>query len=154
MQTMLTVKEVANELGYNPEVIRKLIRSGAIPCIRLHKQRLRIKKSWLDKMLSEDTEAQFNQAKEDKILGIPETKPVEIVTNNNKEVIDMTNKKTEITEITTTKPKVKEFIPNPKKRITKARIITQPEDEPYIEDEPEDEDEINLDEYKGIGNYD
>jgi excisionase family DNA binding protein len=161
MQTMLTVKEVAIELGYNPEIIRKLIRQGKIPCIRLHKQRIRIKKSWLDKMLSEDTVNQFNQAKEDKSLGI--TEPKAEILNENKEVENVTKNNAETTEITTTKPKVKQFIPNPKKRMKKEVIEPEYTEDSLDDNEPDnfvddndngDSDQGFLEDYKGIGNYD
>ena len=159
MQNMLTIKEVADKLGYTPEVIRKCIKQGSIPCVRIHKQRIRIKRSWLDKVLADyPTQAEYNQALEDKRLALPEVEPkTEILIKPeiaiNSEVIDMAKKKAETTEITTTKPKVKQFIPNPKKRQPKPAVEPD-QDEPEYYPEPEAEDNDIFKDYQGIGNYD
>jgi excisionase family DNA binding protein len=177
MKRYLTVKEVANELEYSTRAILSMIKQGAIPAVRLKKQRIRVKRSWLDKILADiPTEKEYKQAQEDirfnadnQPKAITST-PVIVEPENNIEVKeDMTKKKTVEsgnTEIVASKPRAKPFIPNPKKRIKKAVK------KEVIKHEFEDENELDTDndsfmddndhdhngkeflsDYKGIGNY-
>jgi excisionase family DNA binding protein len=171
MQQLLTIKQVANELGYSYEAIRKMIKQGSIPCIRLKRQRIRIKKKWLDEILADcPTPTEFNQLKEDirfnadnqpkPITPVPEIKEIEV--NN-----EMSKKQTENTEIVTNKPKAKKFIPNPQKRTRKTvKEVKEPEyeNEPdteldndsdsFMDDSSNDNNDKDvLSDYKGIGNY-
>jgi excisionase family DNA binding protein len=176
MQQLLTIKQVALELGYSYEAIRKMIKQGSIPAIRLHKQRIRIKKSWLDKTLADyPTATEFNQLKEDirfdadnqpktiaNIPAKPETS--EIIISKEDEMSKKAN--TENTEILASTPKVNKFVPNPKKRIQKSTEVKEPENE-YQDDNELDNDNDSfmddsdngnsdkdfLSDYKGIGNY-
>jgi excisionase family DNA binding protein len=173
MQQLLTIKQVALELGYSYEAIRKMIKQGSIPAIRLHKQRIRIKQSWLDKILADfPTPTEFNQLKEDirfdadnqpKTIASTPAKPEtsEIIISKEDE---MSKKKTENTEIVASKPKVNKFVPNPKKRIKKE--VKEPENEYQDDNELDndndsfmddsdngDSDKDFLSDYKGIGNY-
>jgi excisionase family DNA binding protein len=181
MKRYLTVKEVANELEYSTRAILSMIKQGAIPAIRLKKQRIRVKRSWLDKILADiPTEKEYKQAQEDIRFNAdnqPKTinsTPVIVEPENNIEVKeDMTKKKiveSGNTEIVASKPRAKAFIPNPKKRIKKAVKKEVIENEPEYENESDNElnndmadndnsnnnndDKDFLGSYKGIGNYD
>jgi excisionase family DNA binding protein len=174
MQQLLTIKQVALELGYSYEAIRKMIKQGSIPAIRLHKQRIRIKQSWLDKILADYPSAtEFNQLKEDirfnadnqpKTIASTPAKPEtsEIIIGKEDEMSKKA--KTENTEIVASKPKVSKFVPNPKKRIKKE--VKESENEYQDNDELDndsdsfmddhgngDNDQDFLSDYKGIGNY-
>ncbi len=173
MKQFLTVKEVADILGYEPRQIRRFIKLGAIQgSIVLNKESYRIPKKWVEDIIAkyptakEYKEAKKELAKEPAVELAPNpVKPnepiVKPVENEVKE--NMPKKESSNTEITTTKPKAKApkpFIPNPRKRAKKAlkTAKNEPEteslEENELDNEPEDDVKDPLGDYKGIGNYD
>jgi hypothetical protein len=136
---LMRVSEVAVELGYEPRQILRMIKLGAIPSIRLHKQSIRIPRRWLNETLAKypDIEA-YKQAKEnirfdaDNLVKPIITEPIKVFANN-QEIAqipikeDEMKRKTESTEIVTNKPKARPFIPNPKKRVSKSKPDNSPD---------------------------
>jgi hypothetical protein len=160
----LTIKEVADKLGYNPKSIQRYCRIKAIPCVRI-KRSVRIPEKLVLKNIPKIEEMIEANKLHDDILEPEPIKP-EIELNEVKE--DMTKKKTVSTntEIVASKPKVKAFTPNPNKaKKTVNKEVKEPDeyqddneldtdnDSPMDDSNNGDSDKDFLSDYKGIGNY-